>query len=286
MNVRLPVLVGTDGSDPAQTAVRWAAAEAQRRATTLTILHAYDESRPTMPGLSRPQHAGTPADEAQAVVVQARDLVRRLAPGVTVHTGIDPGDPAAVLLRHAADAALVVAGHRGRGGFASLLLGSVSLRVATHAPCPAVVVRGRAMSFTEPVAVGVADTPGGRVAVGTAFALARARQVPVLAVRAYREPLPPITPGLPVILPAEMSHLENLTADELEQQLEPWQREFPGVPVGTVVAPGSPARVLVGVSHRAQLVVIGAREAGTVFGALAGQLLHHADCPVMVARPG
>ena len=56
--------------------------------------------------------------------------------------------PAPRLLEVAEDAALVVLGNRGRGGFASLLLGSVSQRVATHAPCPVVIVRGAATSPT------------------------------------------------------------------------------------------------------------------------------------------
>lgn len=53
------------------------------------------------------------------------------------------GHPAARLLADADDAELIVLGGRGHGGFAGLLLGSVSQRVATHAPCAVVVVRGR-----------------------------------------------------------------------------------------------------------------------------------------------
>jgi nucleotide-binding universal stress UspA family protein len=53
------------------------------------------------------------------------------------------GPPARTLLDAARDADLVVVGSRGHGGFTGLLLGSVSLHVAQHAPCPTVICRHR-----------------------------------------------------------------------------------------------------------------------------------------------
>ncbi|MEK8110543.1 universal stress protein [Micromonospora sp. M12] len=46
------------------------------------------------------------------------------------------GNPTTVLIRESADADLLVLGHRGRGGFPELLLGSVAVTVAAHAACP------------------------------------------------------------------------------------------------------------------------------------------------------
>jgi nucleotide-binding universal stress UspA family protein len=280
MSIREPILVGTDGSAAAQAAVRWAAVEAQRRGVALTVLHAYAETWPAMPGLSGRQPSDAAVDQAEAVVIEAQHAARATAPAVTVHTEIAPGDPAAILLQHTAAAGLVVVGNRGRGGFTSLLLGSVSLRVSTRASCPAAVVRGRTMAFTGPVVVGVHDSPGGRSAVGAAFAAADARHTSVLAVRAYREPAPTVTvtPGLPVLSPVDIAGLEKSLADELDELLAPWRREFPAVPVGTMIGPGPPARLLVGASHQAQLIVVGG------CGSVGGQLLHHADCPVLVTR--
>ncbi|MEV4729659.1 universal stress protein [Saccharopolyspora sp. NPDC049426] len=51
-------------------------------------------------------------------------------------------DPVRALLDEAKNADLLVVGRRGRGGFAEMLLGSVSRHCVDHAPCPVVVVRG------------------------------------------------------------------------------------------------------------------------------------------------
>jgi nucleotide-binding universal stress UspA family protein len=58
-----------------------------------------------------------------------------------VRTSIGRGAAAGVLLDAARDADLLVVGSRGLGGFRGLLLGSVSSKMAAHAPCPVVIVR-------------------------------------------------------------------------------------------------------------------------------------------------
>ncbi|MDI6105879.1 universal stress protein [Actinoplanes sp. NEAU-A12] len=279
-----PILVGTDGSSSAQAAVRWAAVEAQRRGLPLTVLHTYDETWPTMPGLSRRVPAPTAEEQAEELAAQARIIVQTTAPTVTVHVMTVPGDPAAVLLQHAATATMVVVGHRGRGGLTSLLLGSVSGHVATQAPHSAVVVRGRATASGDPVVVGVDSSPAGRIALEDAFAVAALRHSALLAVHAYRDPLPPVVPGLPIMLPAATSALETSAADEIDELLAPLRREFPAVPVEARLVPGSAAQMLVDASHQAQLVVVGNRGSHPWTGSIGMQLLHHAGCPVMIAR--
>ncbi|WIN00569.1 universal stress protein [Actinoplanes oblitus] len=287
MNTVEPVLVGTDGSAPAQAAVRWAAVEAQRRNAALTVLSVYDPTWAAAPGPPR-RDLTEAAEEAEAVVAEARTAIGTLAPSLTVHTVVAPGDPAAVLLEHGRDAGLLVVGHRGRGGFTSLMLGSVGSRVSTHARCPTVVVRGRALAIDGPVVVGVDGSPGSDLAISAAFEAARRRHGPVLAVHAYATPLPPVGPGLAPIAPPDPEQIAKSHVTAVDEILAGWIDRFPDVPVQVQVATGTAAGLLVGASHHAQLVVVGSRGLGTVAGTLLGsvgqQLLHHADCPILIAR--
>jgi nucleotide-binding universal stress UspA family protein len=80
-------------------------------------------------------------DSAKAIVSEALAEAERLAPGLETEGEAVDGQAADVLLQEAQDASLIVVGNRGRGGFASLLLGSVSQQVVHHAQCPVLVVR-------------------------------------------------------------------------------------------------------------------------------------------------
>ena len=58
-----------------------------------------------------------------------------------MRTSIEEGNPAKVLIERSKEADLLVVGSRGHGGFAGMLLGSVSQHLVAHADCPLVVVR-------------------------------------------------------------------------------------------------------------------------------------------------
>ena len=85
-------------------------------------------------------------DDAESIVQAAAARVAELQPLVACEGKAIEGQPAAILLREAQDADMIVVGSRGRGGFASLLLGSVSQQIVHHASCPVVVVRSTATS--------------------------------------------------------------------------------------------------------------------------------------------
>jgi nucleotide-binding universal stress UspA family protein len=130
------VLVGVDGSPPADTAVGFAFEEADRRGASLTALHSWEPLAPPPPGEPAPWEVF----EARRL----RDWVQpwhEKYPNVTVEQYVTSERPAAALLDAARDAGLLVVGCRGHGGFAGLFLGSVSQQVIHQAPCPVVVAR-------------------------------------------------------------------------------------------------------------------------------------------------
>lgn len=135
-----PVVVGVDGSEDGRRALHWALAEGRGRGAVVRAVHAWAPPFVDVIGLL----PSVPADAAQADADRFLDklLAAEGTDGVTVERVAVPGPPAATILEFAEGASLVVVGSRGRGGFAGMLLGSVSRQVAAHAPCPVVVVRG------------------------------------------------------------------------------------------------------------------------------------------------
>ena len=231
------------------------------------------------------------AEDAQAragaLVEAAVADAQAFAPQVQVRGEAVLGGVAPTLVGASAQASLVVLGSRGRGGFASLLLGSVSQQVATHSASPVVIVRGRPGELEGPVVVGADGSVSARHAIGTAFEAAARRGTGVVAVRAYTPAQPPWGPYLvPYVEDAEARKAAEREA--LEADVKPWAEKYPDVTVETVVVDRAAADVLIGISSTAQLVVVGTRGHGGFAGVLVGSvglhLLHHADCPVLVDR--
>ncbi|MEV4642932.1 universal stress protein [Actinoplanes sp. NPDC049548] len=282
------IIVATAGTTHGEAAVRWAAREAERRGVLLRIAYVYDwEWREARFDYSN-QYVGIARQMAEAITTNGFDLARKVAPNVRIEVDTLMGHAASRLLAIADRAELMVVGNRGRGGFASLLLGSVSQRVAVHAPCPVVVVRGRGDVTDGPVAVGVDDSPAADHVLSTAFEAASRRGTALAVVRSY---LPPVPLWLAGTVPASDVATPEADAEErarLEQLVAPWQAKYPDVAVETMLSHDSAASVLTGVSHGTQLVVVGTHGHGVLAGSFLGsttmQLLHHADCPVYIAR--
>ncbi len=133
-----PVLVGIDGSPASEMAIAIAFREASWRGVDLVALHVWSDVEVNdFPAIDWP--AMKPAAE--------EILAERLAgwqdryPDVTVRRVVECDHPTYHLVRQSESAQLVVVGSHGRGGFAGMLLGSVSAAVAHSARMPVIVAR-------------------------------------------------------------------------------------------------------------------------------------------------
>ena len=148
------IVVGVDQSEGARAALRFALEEARLRQAKLRVVHAWQFGYIGAPGFegSLPAVGGDLAEFHEAAEAALDETLRGMvADGVAIERRVDQGAAAPVLIEESRDADLLVVGSRGHGGFAQLLLGSVSQQCAQHAFCPVVIVRDTAKNGHEGV---------------------------------------------------------------------------------------------------------------------------------------
>jgi nucleotide-binding universal stress UspA family protein len=141
------IVVGVDHSAGAKAALRFALEETRLRQATLRVVHAWQYGYIGATGLEGflPAAGGELKDFRDGAAAALDETLREVVGAqddVTIERRVDQGAPAAVLVDESRGAELLVVGSRGHGGFAQLLLGSVSQQCAQHAACPVVIVRG------------------------------------------------------------------------------------------------------------------------------------------------
>src|SRR4051812_43291647 len=167
------VVVGVDGSASSDAACAVAAAEAGMRRLPLTLVHAWEAPYPVfaevgwMPLPLLPESSELEA-MARQTLTRTAELVRRIAPEVSVDARLVQSDPTEALLDASRRATLLVVGGVDRGRHEVGWLGPVPLHVGGHAACPVVVVPTGA-GTGGPVIVGVDDSGLSAAAVAFAF---------------------------------------------------------------------------------------------------------------------
>jgi nucleotide-binding universal stress UspA family protein len=142
-----PIVLGVDGSPAGEKAVDFAFAEAAMRGVGLVGVHAWTPWNAPMRPLRGPStpnanQPGALARSEERLLSEALAGHRERYPCVPVERTVVRGGPREALIEASRTAQLLVVGARGRGGFAGLLLGSVSQAMLHHAHCPVSVVRG------------------------------------------------------------------------------------------------------------------------------------------------
>ncbi|HAP77919.1 MAG TPA: universal stress protein [Acidimicrobiaceae bacterium] len=133
------IVVGVDGSEGSDGALEWAIDEALRSGAELVLVHAW-----TYPYTAARLGAREPRDDMRLDAMRTLEACAQrcaeVAPSIRTHSIVSEDTPAKALIDAAMDADLMVVGTRGRGGFAALLLGSVSRTVLQHSPVPVAVI--------------------------------------------------------------------------------------------------------------------------------------------------
>ncbi|BCI51509.1 universal stress protein [Mycolicibacterium litorale] len=134
---RAPVVVGVDGSDGSEHAIAIAFDEASRRGVDLVAVHAWNDLDYEFPDIKWVDYT----DRGERIVAESLAGYADTYPDVTVRKVVVRDRPAHQLLLQSESAQLLVVGSRGRGGFAGMLLGSVSSEVVQSARMPVIVAR-------------------------------------------------------------------------------------------------------------------------------------------------
>jgi nucleotide-binding universal stress UspA family protein len=137
------ILVGVDGSAHSKDALEWAAKEAALRHTSLTVLTVRQAVADVWGSTSHYQGDESLIEKARvAAQAETDSVLSTLGDGrpESVAVKATQGIPAEEILNEGADADMIVLGSRGGGGFARLLLGSVSSTVVEHAKVPVMIL--------------------------------------------------------------------------------------------------------------------------------------------------
>jgi nucleotide-binding universal stress UspA family protein len=268
------LIVGFDGSVESRWALRWAAAIAGTAHVGLTVIEAWEGGDPNL--------AKETGDRVRRELTQtATPMLDGLPSGTQVGFEAPRGATVTALLARATPESGLVLGSRGRGGFAGLLLGSVSRECIEHAACPVIIVR------QEPVAplagttilVGHDGSTSAHAALEWAVALGTATGARVVAAYVWQAGSSEVRPRL---------H-ERLTADAV-RSIEAWAGGV-SPDVQAMEVEGEPRSALAALAGREQaaLLVVGRRGSGGLralrIGSVVSYLVTASRMPIAVIPP-
>lgn len=286
------ITVGIDGSEASTAAARWAASVAHAVNSRLILAHALPQEGPIYSPAAvmlQSQFLEQVREDGEAIIAAVTKILTDDFPSLVIESDMAPGPPVKHILESADNARLIVMGSTGSGALRSRLLGSTVLKVANHATCPVIVWRGAAHTpgpDQRPVIVGIDGSPLSKKAVEYAFWFADQFDTPLIAVHSWQGASTFREGGAGILIDWEA--VEQEEAALLAENLAGMAEQYPDVAVTRISEPGAAAPVMLKYADDAQLVVVGSHGrsamAGAVMGSTSQNLLHHAPCPVMIAR--
>lgn len=284
------VIAGVDGSETALGGARWAAEYAARHALPLTLLHALPKLDWHFAGAHPPAELEGRSD-GDAVLAAAEAAARSAHPDLEIRAAAVKGAVASVLADASESARLLVVGtgsadHRTMGGHAA--------RIAHRTHCPVLFWRAPVAKRTGkplPIVVGVDESDASTRAVAEAFDIAAMLHAPLTVAHMWEI-------GAAVGMGdlggqgnmdwTLLNLLETKQREQIDELIGPFARKYRNAHVSKVFQDVSPAKGLTDLSQEAQLVVVGShgrgRFADSILGSVSQNVIHHAECPVLVVR--
>lgn len=280
------VVVGIDGSEAALGAARWAAEFAATHSSRVTLVHVLRRVDWHFGRDKAPEF-----EEDSGVLADAEAVIRATHADLTIGTMVVKGAVAPVLGEASQSARLLVVG---AGSADHHKLGGDAVRVLHRAQCPVVVWRSPLAKRTGkplPVVVGVDESDASNRALAEAFEIARGLRAGLIVAHMW-EIAEAVGMGdlggqgnmdWPLL-----ETLETRQRQQMDAMLAPLAVKYPNTHVTKVFRDASPAKGLAELSREAQLVVVGSqgrgRFADAVLGSVSQNLIHHAECPVLIVR--
>lgn len=282
------IVAAVDDSVASAWAVRWAADETTMHDSSLILAHVINPAKFSTPDRETTQSLLRSEKRlAHDVLTRARHIAtdRIGSPStVPIRTEIAYGAIVSTLSTLAPHTWMIAVGSRRRHSWGGRRLGSVAAGSCRHATSSVAVVHSEPTTEqrSRPVVVGIDGSGGSHYAAGLAFEEASGRNVPLVAVHAWRD--------IGALASPEADRWTGREAGEemLRDFLAPWQRCYPDVVVRRRLFCDRPAHWLLTEARQAGLVVVGTRDRGglesTVLGSVATAVATESPAPVIVAR--
>jgi nucleotide-binding universal stress UspA family protein len=275
------IVVGVDPSENALRAAEWAARQATDLMLPLHLVHALDLSPGPGSVIETSGLAEARREDGEQLLARVADRVTQRYPDVLIYNEISRLSAPEALVGYSGPTTLMVTGTRGHGGFAGLLLGSVSLKLAAHARGTVVVVRDE--QPTQPYNEIVLGVEPGQAEAPMRFAFAAAAQfsAALTVVRAWW-PHPAFTGYY-----GEDRELNDRDQTaEAQTLIKGLQEEYPQVDANAAAMRGNAVPMLIEAARGSRLLVIGAHRQRSPLSVGAGYvvqgLLSHSPTPVAV----
>lgn len=284
------IVVGVDGSAASLRALGWAAEQAALEHRPLTVAHGAGAMPPRWTNVALPD-GETLHDllerESREVLTEAHMLAEHKAPGVEVRELFRVTDPRELLLDLSRDAHLLVTGSRGLGRLRSMLLGSVGVAVSRHAECPVVVHRaGHPGAVRRGVVVGADATEESVAVLEFAYRQASLRRLPLTVLHCSWSSQGGVMGSWLTAAEIDVEREKVALAESLAGLTE----KYPEVVAHTEIAHGPAQEVLVRMSERMDLVVVGSHDLNRVerlvMGSVSTAVVEHAASPVAIVPLG